>query len=215
MSRHRSRSPQGVKLHVSNLPVGFPQAQLINLFERFGKVGKVRIIRNGPKGYPLRKSCYAFVQMPDAAQANLAMRELSSQGWSVSYSNHTRQKKTWSGFVLRGGQRVAVTAEVLRGDTPSVRDLDLSKLVDFSNLPGESPRAVLALEGFGDVGKGMLETPNEQIYVLRGGGRGLPVVKDDQLVVGIWESERPQGLNQLKKLLETKDLFKPVSTFLQ
>ena len=95
-SRSRSRSPEAaeepVKLHVSNLPLTFPQQQLSEIFSKFGAVQDVRIIRKGSNGQPLKETCYGFVVLGTREAANRAMKELNNTGMSVSLSRESRLK---------------------------------------------------------------------------------------------------------------------------
>lgn len=95
-SRSRSRSPEPteepVKLHVSNLPLTFPQQQLSDIFSKFGPVQDVRIIRKGSNGQPLKETCYGFVVLSSREAANRALKELNSTGMSVSLSRESRLK---------------------------------------------------------------------------------------------------------------------------
>lgn len=95
-SRSRSRSPESteepVKLHVSNLPLTFPQQQLSDIFSKFGPVQDVRIIRKGSNGQPLKETCYGFVVLATREAANRALKELNSSGMSVSLSRESRLK---------------------------------------------------------------------------------------------------------------------------
>ena len=95
-SRSRSRSPEPteepVKLHVSNLPLTFPQQQLSDIFSKFGPVQDVRIIRKGSNGQPLKETCYGFVVLATREAANRALKELNSSGMSVSLSRESRLK---------------------------------------------------------------------------------------------------------------------------
>jgi len=94
--RSRSRSPEEgnepVKLHVSNLPITFPQQQLQEIFAKFGPVQDVRIIRKGPNGQPLKETCYGFVVMHGRETAMRALKELNETGMSVSLSKEARLK---------------------------------------------------------------------------------------------------------------------------
>ena len=96
-SRSRSRSPDlpndPVKLHISNLPVGFAQQQLSEIFQKFGAVQDVRIIRKGANGQPLRESCYGFVVMRNRDEALKAIEEMKSSPWTVDLSREARQKQ--------------------------------------------------------------------------------------------------------------------------
>ena len=96
--RSRSRSPEDVgetiKLHVSNLPLTFPQQQLQDIFAKFGLVQDVRIIRKGPNGQPLKETCYGFVVMQGREAALRALKELNETGMSVSLSKEARLKAT-------------------------------------------------------------------------------------------------------------------------
>lgn len=98
-SRPRSRSPRrqgasGCKLHISNLPTSYPQKSLHEVFSRFGKIEDVRIIRKGGNGQPLKESVYGFVVMSREEEAQRAMEELSSAGWSVTLSKETQERQS-------------------------------------------------------------------------------------------------------------------------
>ena len=94
--RSRSRSPdeinEPVKLHVSNLPITFPQQQLQEIFAKYGPVQDVRIIRKGPNGQPLKETCYGFVVMLGRDTALRALKELNETGMSVSLSKEASLK---------------------------------------------------------------------------------------------------------------------------
>ena len=94
--RSRSRSPseseEPVKLHVSNLPLTFPQQQLTDIFSKFGQVQDVRIIRKGANGQPLKETCYGFVVIVGREAANRALRELNESGMNVSLSKEARMR---------------------------------------------------------------------------------------------------------------------------
>jgi len=97
--RSRSRSPhttKGVKLHVSNLRVGTPEAEVYDAFVRFGTIEDIRIIRKGGNGQPLKESVYGFVVMRRSEDAAAAIAKLTEEGWSVNYSKEAveRQQKT-------------------------------------------------------------------------------------------------------------------------
>jgi RNA recognition motif-containing protein len=92
--RSRSNSPQnGIKLHVKNLPLNYTQEMLSQSFRPFGKVIDIKIIRKGSNGQPLRDCVYGFVAMESWESANQAMLSLNSQGWTISFSKETLQKK--------------------------------------------------------------------------------------------------------------------------
>lgn len=92
--RSRSPSPQGlVKLHVKNLPLSYTQDQLSQVFRNFGKVYDIKIIRKGSNGQPLRDCVYGFVALENMDIANLAMKTLNSNGWSINFSKESLQKK--------------------------------------------------------------------------------------------------------------------------
>lgn len=96
-TRSRSRSPElstdPVKLHISNLPVGFSQQQLSDIFQKFGTVQDVRIIRKGANGQPLRESCYGFVVMQNRDEALKAIEEMKGSPWAVDLSREAKQKQ--------------------------------------------------------------------------------------------------------------------------
>lgn len=96
-TRSRSRSPDlstdPVKLHISNLPVGFAQQQLSDIFQKFGSVQDVRIIRKGANGQPLRESCYGFVVMQNRDEALKAIEEMKGSPWTVDLSREAKQKQ--------------------------------------------------------------------------------------------------------------------------
>lgn len=166
VSRSRSPDRKGVKLHVSDLPIGFPQGQLITIFSQYGTVGKVRIIRNGPKGFPLRNKCYAFLEMHSKEEADRAIEELNTQGWNVSLSNDARRNSKassppretnetrnliWSGFLSRSTKhRVGVDIYLLSGDESDLpthyHHLDISHRAKYSDMPKYSPSMLLLIE---------------------------------------------------------------------
>ena len=90
--RSRSRSPEGVKLYVKNLPLDYTQEYLKSTFERYGDTTEVKIIRKGPNGQPLRDFIYGFVSMSSAESAKQAIEELNRQGWTVSFSKENSSK---------------------------------------------------------------------------------------------------------------------------
>ena len=93
--RSRSRSPprqETIKLHVSNLSLAITEAQISQLFSRFGKVSDVKVIRKSPTGQPLRDSVYSFVVMSDVSEGRQAMEQLNREGWQVNLSRHAREK---------------------------------------------------------------------------------------------------------------------------
>lgn len=166
LSRSRSPERKGVKLHVSNLPIGFPQGQLITIFSQYGTVGKVRVIRNGPKGFPLRHNCYAFVEMHSKGEADRAIEELNKQGWNVSLSNDARgnvksstppreanetRNLIWSGFLSRSTKhRVGVDIYLLSGDESDFpthfHHLDISHRAKYSDIPKYTPSMLLLID---------------------------------------------------------------------
>lgn len=79
--RSRSRSPtNGVKLHVKNLPLQTSQEALHKIFEAYGIIDEIRIIRKGSNGQPLRECVYGFVVMETFEAASRAMEDLNSKG---------------------------------------------------------------------------------------------------------------------------------------
>ena len=85
--RHsRSRSPEGTKLHIKNLPLHFSQDRLQETFEYYGRTHNAKIIRKGPNGQPLRDFIYGFVVMNSYDDAKRAMEDLNNKGWSINFS---------------------------------------------------------------------------------------------------------------------------------
>ena len=90
----RSRSPEGTKLHVKNLPLHFSQDKLQDTFEFYGRTKHVKIIRKGPTGQPLRDFIYGFVLMDTYEDAKRAMEDLNNKGWSINFSKEIVQKSS-------------------------------------------------------------------------------------------------------------------------
>src|SRR5262245_65825820 len=63
-----------VNLYVSNLAYTTTEDELSHLFEAYGTVESVRIITNRETG---RSRGFAFVEMPNAIQARVALAELN------------------------------------------------------------------------------------------------------------------------------------------
>ncbi|CAG9325510.1 unnamed protein product [Blepharisma stoltei] len=154
----RSRSPdQKIKLHVTNLPVQFPQGQLITLFSNYGPVGKVRVIRNGPKGFPLRQHCYAFIEMENLADAQKAVEDLNTRGWEVALSKDSKNALSrsteimWPGCLTRcSSLRVNVRAKVIKGLVHSFLksryQIDINHRARPADLPSYPPKFIITIE---------------------------------------------------------------------
>ena len=78
--RSRSRSPEGIKMHVKNLATTYSEKKLEDTFRSFGIIKDVKIIRKGTNGLPLRDSVYGFVVMDSYDCAKSAMESLNSKG---------------------------------------------------------------------------------------------------------------------------------------
>ena len=167
-SRSRSRSPgKLIKLHVSDLPVGFPHGQLVSTFSQYGRVVSARIIRNGPKGFPLRQHCYAFVEMQDRYAAEKALTELNKQEWKISMSRDSQsalnpvpqsqptRELIWSGFLTRSHKsRVGVDVYLYKGDKTdfpaTLHHLDISYRAPLSELQKQMQKTLLLIEASND-----------------------------------------------------------------
>ena len=167
-SRSRSRSPEKqIKLHVSDLPVGFPHGQLVSTFSQYGRVMSARVIRNGPKGFPLRQHCYAFVEMQELYAADKALAELNKQGWKITMSRdsqsavnsvpQSQQMKDliWSGFLTRSHKyRVGVDVYLYKGDESdfptTLHHLDIAYRAPLSELYKQTPKTLLLIEASND-----------------------------------------------------------------
>jgi len=89
---YRERKPLGsaVKLHIARLSLDSKEEDLRNLFERFGKVEDVRIIRKTNNGAPLKEHYYGFVTMESREVSLHAMKALEPQGWDISFSRESQ-----------------------------------------------------------------------------------------------------------------------------
>ena len=84
------------KLYVGNLPYDTGEAQLQELFSRFGSVESVNVVRDMATG---RARGFAFVEMATDAEAQAAIAELneSQLGGRSLTVNEARPKPAYSG----------------------------------------------------------------------------------------------------------------------
>ena len=68
--------PEGTEIYVSNIPKSVEAAELQSLFEQYGKVAAVRVIKDLHTGEPRG---FAFVDMPDEDERQAAISELNEQ----------------------------------------------------------------------------------------------------------------------------------------
>lgn len=240
----RSRSPDhGIKLHVSNLPIEFPQGQLVTLFSKYGTVGKVRVIRNGPKGFPLRQHCYAFVVMDDALGAQKAVEDLNTRGWEVTLSKDSKVALScpndifWSGFLTRcNSLKVSVNAKIVKGLKQEflrgLFQIDISHRARVSELPNYLPKLVITLEASNSSEKdafmehiyyfqmkdrvGVARIAGETVFIIPPGKTAEGIYEKmrlDQMLGSVWGDKEELRLPKLRTLLDA-DLFKPDNTLI-
>lgn len=65
-----------MNLYVSNLGYGFRDEELTQLFAAYGQVSSAKIIKDRSTG---KSKGFAFVEMPDNAEAEKAMQELDGK----------------------------------------------------------------------------------------------------------------------------------------
>ena len=65
-----------MNIYVNNLPFDTTEAEISQLFATYGKVAAVRIITDRDTG---RSRGFAFVEMPEKAEADAAMQALNGQ----------------------------------------------------------------------------------------------------------------------------------------
>jgi RNA recognition motif-containing protein len=63
-----------MNIYVGNLPYAFTDADLRQLFEKFGEVSSAKVIMDRDTN---RSKGFGFVEMPDAAKANDAIAKLN------------------------------------------------------------------------------------------------------------------------------------------
>ncbi|CAG9322443.1 unnamed protein product [Blepharisma stoltei] len=244
-SRHqhkRSRSPdQKIKLHVSNLPVEFPRGQLITLFSNYGHVGNVRIIRNGPKGFPLKHNCYAFVEMETLTEAQKAVEDLNTRGWDVSLSKDSKFELAhpaeiiWPGFLTRCNSfRVSVNAKIVKGNAYGFfkrqYTIDISHRARVSDMPNSPPKLLITLEAAKEDDKpifmehihyfqrkeriGIASIEGETLFIIPPGEKAEGIYEKmrlDQMIGQMW-GDKEKGIQQ-RGIQDANELFRPENTF--
>jgi RNA recognition motif-containing protein len=65
-----------MKIFVARLPYQFKEADIAELFAPYGEVNSVNLIMDRETG---RSKCFAFVEMPDDEQANMAIDALNEK----------------------------------------------------------------------------------------------------------------------------------------
>ncbi len=88
-------------IYVGNLDYGATDETIRELFERFGAVEKVNIVRDRDTGQPRG---FAFVEMTDGAQADKAISDLNGTTvGSRAISVNEARPKPAGGFRAQGG----------------------------------------------------------------------------------------------------------------
>ncbi len=89
-------------IFVGNLDFGTAEEDIRQLFERYGAVERVNIVRDRETGQPRG---FAFVEMTDEAEANKAIAGLNGTmvGSRAINVNEARPKPTGGGGGYRGG----------------------------------------------------------------------------------------------------------------
>jgi len=230
--RERSRSPtrNTIKLHISKLPVGISNSQLSSVFSPYGSVLSLRIIRNDPKGIPLKHFNYAFVEM-FGSEAERAMKNLRQAGWEVNLGhNSVPQEKEliWSGFLSRSKKhRVGVDAYRVKGTfefPESLYHLDISYRSPYPD--SASFKSLLLLEAdnetqeaefkkyieyFETRGKaGFIPLGKQSLYIVPPGDFAktiCPYINNKQMLALVLDVTQPStnaGMQQLKQMLESR-----------
>lgn len=75
-SQYQSGDDEVVEIYVGNLSYDMSEAQMRREFERYGKVSSARIISNR---LTKRSKGFGFVEMPDRAEAEAAIRALNER----------------------------------------------------------------------------------------------------------------------------------------
>jgi len=93
-----------MKIFVGNLDFNAAESSIRSLFERYGQVEQVNVVTDRDTG---RSRGFAFVEMPDSAQANQAIKALNGSdldGRALNV-NEARPKPESGGGYSRGGNQ--------------------------------------------------------------------------------------------------------------
>ena len=109
MSQDTKVKGHRMNIFVANMPYAMTEDQLKTLFTQYGEVSSARVIKDRETG---RAKGFAFVEMPNAAQANTAIEAINGteQGGRVLVVNEARPREARpprrdGGFRREGGFR--------------------------------------------------------------------------------------------------------------
>ncbi|PJJ84592.1 RNA recognition motif domain-containing protein [Mucilaginibacter auburnensis] len=94
-----------MKIFVARLPYQFQEAQIADLFAPYGEVKSVNLIMDRETG---RSKCFAFVEMPDNAEAANAIAELNERqvmDKNIAVSEAREKERPAGGGGFGGGNR--------------------------------------------------------------------------------------------------------------
>ena len=79
-----------MRIYVGRLTASVSESHLRKMFETYGRVGAVSLVRRGPRGH-------AFVDMEDPARAREAIGDLSER-WAVAPARPAVKRETQADF---------------------------------------------------------------------------------------------------------------------